>query len=246
MFEVWRLAYTISNENQPWATKAVPNVKKVLTVAASGDQALFYKLAGAEIVDTFDITANARVIQDIKYVAVKNIDWTDYPVLLEKLHFKTGHDIKSVLNDFNLWNSMPDETRKIIEKKGSEYTIGQGLAPSTHPENIPTKDDYAKLKGMLTGPFSFVLSDIASLKLKANQTYDIINISNIFDFCHEEQAQKKILDNLSEYLNANGRIAYLPQCQKIKYDNLRTEKVFYEKTLSYDKNTQMILFQKTR
>ena len=59
-------AYTISNENQRWATQVVPNVKKVLTVAGSGDQALFYKLSGATIIDTFDITCNARAIQDIK------------------------------------------------------------------------------------------------------------------------------------------------------------------------------------
>ena len=84
MLDVKQLsAYIISNENQRWATRVVPNIKRVLTVTGSGDQALFYKLAGAKIVDTFDITPNAGVIQDIKYNAVKHLDRDEYTRLLE-------------------------------------------------------------------------------------------------------------------------------------------------------------------
>jgi len=237
-------AYVVSNENQRLTTNFVPNVTDVLTVAGSGDQALFYKLAGARVVDTFDITPNARVIQDIKYAAVKSVPVDEYKSLLCQLRC-LSNDIMSVPQMVKLKQFLTKESRERIEQKKSQYIFGIGPNVDMHPENIPTPEEYEKLKNILEKPFVFILSDLESLGVKLNQKYDLINISNIFDNCYDTQTQTKILHDLSDHLKIGGRIAYLPQYKRFKYQNLKLPKLVYEKTLKHNQE-EMILFQRTR
>ena len=106
-------AYVISNENQRWATSAIPNAKSVLTVTGSGDQALFYKLSGATIVDTFDVSHNAGLIQDIKFCAIKHIKHpSKYVDLLNALHI--GDNIYTIPQMHKLIPYLTDTSRKTI------------------------------------------------------------------------------------------------------------------------------------
>ncbi len=237
-------AYTISNENQRWATTVIPDVKKVLTVAGSGDQALFYKLAGAKIVDTFDITCNARVVQDMKFVAIKNMNPVEYKELLIKTHRSDGAALEFFLCD--MWNLLPDETQKIIQNGKFDMIFGCGLDASFYPENIPTPKEFEKLRKVLNKPFGFIWSDLESLSIKLTKKYDVINLSNIFDYCPDAKMQVKILDELSAHLTKNGRIVYLPQKQKFDYKALVLPMLAYEKTVVYDNQNKMIIFQRTR
>ena len=237
-------AYTISNENQRWATQVIPDAKKVLTVAGSGDQALFYKLAGAKIVDTFDITCNARVIQDMKYVAIKNMNPVEYKDLLIRAYRTDGAELESILSD--MWTSLPDKTGEIIQKSRFDMVLGFGLNANFYPENIPTAEEFARLRKVLTKPFYFIWSDLESLSGNLTKKYDVINISNIFDYCSNAETQVKILDELSAYLTKNGRIVYLPQKQRFSYKKLVLQNLAYERTEVYDHQNKMIIFQRTR
>ena len=241
-------AYTISNENQRWATSVVPNVQSVLTVAGSGDQALFYKLAGATIVDTFDITPNARVIQDIKYAAIKNIKQTKYQDLLVALHY--AQKILSVPQMHKLRKYLPKESRDIVERKTNINIFSCGLPAYVYPENIPTDAEYHKLKEILTEPFSFIQTDLAGLSTKISKKYDIINLSNIFDYCYSNKEQAKILTDLSKHLNLGGHIVYTPQMPRFDYKRVQMScgnniELAYKKTLKAS-DTTLILFQRTR
>ena len=237
-------AYTASNENQRWATNVVPGVKSVLTVAGSGDQALFYKLSGAKIIDTFDITCNARVIQDIKYAAIKNMKREDYVDLIAHLHRADGNAIEFFASD--LFHFLPDETREIIKNSKFDMVFGCGLNINSYPENIPTDAEYAKLQKSLNKPFNFIWSDLESLSASLTRKYDLINISNIFDYVHNGLTQAQILHELSKHLNKNGRIAYLPQIHRFSYKNVNLPHLVYERTEKDNNHTRMVIFQRTR
>ena len=250
-------AYVISNEDQRWATNVIPNIKKVLTVTGSGDQALFYTLAGATVVDTFDITVNARAIQDIKFAAIKNIPLGEYIQLLNDLRLR--FDFLNTPTMQKLLPLLPKDTRKIINQGKHDYMFCSGLGTTEYYENIPKIPEYIKLRNTLTKPFNFILCDLFDLSAKISGKYDFINLSNIFDYCYDAETQAKILSGLTDHLNIGGHIAYLPQMQRFAYDKVRiispNKAVLKYETTKENKtakitqrpiDTKMILFQRTR
>lgn len=250
MLDVKQLsAYIISNENQRWATRVVPNIKRVLTVTGSGDQALFYKLAGAKIVDTFDITPNAGVIQDIKYNAVKHLDRDEYTRLLVNLYGTA--DIMSIPQMKRLARFLTKPSRKAIKNNKSTEIFTAGLTVSDYPENIPSDREYLKLRKLLSKRFSFIRSDISDVDMKLRAKYDLINISNIFDTIPDASYQAAVLANLSDHLKVGGRIVYLPQAAQFIYkkippiNSFNGAKLVYEYTKKH-KGTELISFQRVR
>ena len=92
-------AYTVTNEDLRAETAlTAENARRILTVAASGDQALFYLLSGAEHIETFDITYAAKVIQEIKFAAIRQqMSYSDYIHILENIqHVNKIIDIEPV------------------------------------------------------------------------------------------------------------------------------------------------------
>lgn len=246
MYVNYMPAYIISNENQRWATNAVPNVKSVLTVAGSGDQALFYTLSGAKTVNTFDITYNARIIQDIKFAAIQHINRQEYKDLLEKIYRTKNTNVISILQSYNLWDFLTSQSREALTQKKSLVPFSCGLNIHRYPENIPTDDEYTVLKNTLKEPFDFAWSDLLALPLRLHTTYDLINISNIFDYVYDGDVQVKILDELSEHLNVGGRIVYLPQISRRDYEKLERPKIAFEKVIFGKNRAKMVVFQKTK
>lgn len=216
-----------------------------MTVAGSGDQALFYKLSGAKIIDTFDITCNARAIQDIKCAAIKNLTLEEYKELLIKLH-RERTNVKTLPEIQSLWQFLPPETQEIIEINKSKGMFGFGIDANYYPENIPTETEYIKLKNILDEPFNFIWNDLESISINLTEKYDLINLSNIFDYIHNGQTQLMILNNLSEYLNKNGHIVCLPQSKRYSYKKVCLPKLVYERTEKDDKHTKAVIFQRIR
>ena len=249
MFLEFGSAYTISNESQRWATSAVPNIHRVLTVAGSGDQAIFYKLAGAKIVDTFDITHNAGVVQNIKYAAIKKMDTPDdYKDFLVDLFYTT--DVMSMPQMKNLKRHLTKYSRRTIDVNSGTQMFCTGLDANAYPENIPTDSEFEKLKTILNKPFRFIQSDLENVHAKIHGKYDLINLSNIFDYCYDGRTQAQILISMAKHLNVGGHIVYLPQMPRFKYTDVHIKtksgiELNYQDTKSY-RDTKMILFQRTR
>lgn len=248
-------AYIISNEHQRWATQAVPNVKSVLTVAGSGDQALFYKLSGAQVVDTFDININASIIQDIKCTAIKNLNRDEYIDLLTRIYRADGDHVIIIPQICRLWEFFSSKTRETLlnNRFGMMFSAGHDIF--AYQENIPTDDEYKKLGKLLDKKFNFIWTDLAKLGTKLQRKYDLINISNIFDYYQNGSDQIKILKELSEYLNINGHIVCLPQRFNYPLDikyfrEISIQKnipnLMYEKMLTDGRFTKMFLFQKVK
>ena len=250
-------AYIISNVNQRWATSVVPNVKSVLTVAGSGDQALFYKLAGAESIDTFDVNIKAGIIQDIKCTAIKNLNREEYIDLLARLYGADGDRIITTPQICRLWNLFSPDTQQALLNNRSERMFSEVFDVFDYQENIPTDYEYKKLGRLLDKKFNFIWRNIDYLGTKLQRKYDLINVSNIFQYYQNGTSQIRILKELSEYLNINGHIVCLLETLKFNYPldmkNFREiviqEKIpnlMYEKMLTYGRFTKMYLFQKVK
>ena len=202
-FSKYSPAYIATNEALRWETSLFPNPQRVLTVAGSGDQALFYKLAGAKHIDTFDVSYCAHVIQDIKTTAIRNIPHSAYKDLLFDL-YQTAHatDIDRL---FPLLLKLPTDTLDFVRQMDGCRLFNCGESPIGILGNKLNDDEYRKLQLCVPKSFNFIWSDIASLPKKLRHKYDIINISNILGYIHPEN-RISILSSLSPYLHPDGRI----------------------------------------
>lgn len=244
-------AYTISNEDLRWATTQIPNSARVLTTAGSGDQALFYKLAGAHNIDTFDISGYARVIQDIKTTAIKILPREEYIQLINELHTTRGaHPVKHLPE---ILHSLPGPSIDIMRKYPDSQMFAAGCAAKDYPYNLPTESEYKRLQSDITEPFNFILSDLGELHTKINTEYDLINLSNIFDKCYDGEQQGYILANLVRHVRVGGHILYLPQHQRYNYNDIKFTwksgiEVTYKNTIVNPQNrfAQIIVFERTR
>lgn len=226
-------AYAISNENQRWITSRFQNAKRILTVAGSGDQAMFYAINGATHIDTYDITHFAHVIQDIKTTALKVLNHQEYCELVESLCGLYGDYTKAKHID-KVLPHLPSASKQILAQHGKYASFNRGVM---YPEHLPTMSEYTRMQTQITKPFNFIHAPLNKLHEQINGQYDIINISNIFDFVPAPE-QSKIMLNLLPHLNVGGRFLYIAQSSgcdysKIKYENPNSGIRFeYEGTFS--------------
>ncbi len=247
-------AYTVSNEDQRWATAVFPNAKRILTVAASGDQALFYRLNGATHIDTFDITHFAHGIQDIKTTAIKMLTYEEYIKLLLDLNHANDNEMQ-IHNMDKIAQQMPSDSAKLLTAPAPMMgRFNAGIASLKFKDQFPTKAEYARLQATINQPFPFVHSALHDLHKNVSGGYDIINTSNIFDKGYEAPEQSKIIANMLPKLAVGGRLLYLPQCQRFDYKNIKyTDKntgmqLQYEGTINHptDRWSKIISLQRTR
>lgn len=196
-------AYVVTNENLAHTTGLTKNVPhdNVLTIAGSGDQALFYKLSGAKNIDTFDISAFAKTISDIKVAALQSkMPYEQYNKMLNDLH-RAPHHTQVNGMDMVLPNLSPDSIQTLKSMDGYKI-FSNGLGTELHPSLTPTS--YEQLQSQVQTPFPFIWSDAVNVHTKLDKQYDVINLSNIFEW-----APKKIeptLLNLRQHVRPGGFI----------------------------------------
>ena len=242
-------AYTITNENWRWAREITRGAQHILTVAGSGDQALTYRLVGAKTVDTYDITKCAGIIQEIKTAAIPVIPRDEYYQLLRELRYSANP-----LNMFSMTHVVPrlrPQTIDLMHSRIGVINFSRGASVDAYPQNQFTDDEYKHLQQIIRGPFEFFNCDITELNLRAIKKYDLIDISNIFDYGYERRDQIDILARLTKCLTHGGRIVSMPQSSNISYDKfkieLKTGEVLqHEKTERKTCFDRMHVFQRTR
>ena len=201
-FSQYSPAYVVTNEPLEWETRLTPNANSVLTVAGSGDQALFYKLAGAKYIDTFDVSYCARAIQDIKTTAIRNISRRAYQELLFEL-YQTAYaaDADGL---FPLLFNLPKDTLDFIRQMDECRIFGYGGNLSHYTFN---RAQYRKLQSCIPEFFNFIWSDITTLHTKLNKKYDVINLSNILDYLQYDE-RNKVISKMSQFLTYGGHIVF--------------------------------------
>lgn len=206
-------AYLKTNEN---LRKTVPafkgNLKDILTVAASGDQSLFYALNGAKNIDTFDQTYCAKAVMDLKTVAVQKFSYNEYCGVIRDLFNVSGADVLDVQGVPELVAAMPKESAEFIRRMSQNNIFGMGAIGRYDFSNNLTEEEFNKVKQMGIKPFNFIWSDIADLHTHLTKKYDVINVSNIFEWVEMKTPDPRwsahqivsIMKNLYPYLKPNG------------------------------------------
>ena len=197
-------AYITTNEDLRESLRLMPkNCKNVLTVAASGDHPLFCSLHGAEHVDTFDISYNAKLIMDIKTVAIGLLNRDEYARMLENLWWRD--DALTAPHMEQVSKYLPGTEYDYLCSKRGFRLFNRDAWEGRESEYLPTVSEYEKLQKIVKEPYSFTQTDIADLSVYLTDKYDFMHFSNIFDYIYEEYQWKVIMPLLNN-VNVGGRV----------------------------------------
>lgn len=254
-FSYYSPSYVLTNEDIRWVSNLTNgNGKRVLTVAASGDHPMFYAMRGATDIDTFDISFCAKVAMDIKTAAIKKLSRDQYIQLLDNMH--NAKDMSQIPYITELMPNIPQNSAYFIQQMNNYPIFSNGLNPSSYQEIIPTDAEYNQMRNAVQKPFKFIWTDIKSLHTHLLHEYDIINLSNIFEYmtpqqihqtlaalrCHVRRGGTIIAQTGSWGIHRNNR-AYYDASQKFK----RWARVGYIRQDKNKANSEMIvILQRTR
>lgn len=225
-------AYHTTNEPVDEWLPMTPVLKpRVLTVAASGDQPLMYKSAGASHIDTFDITFNACAVMDFKTSALQLTETiAEYQDMVGNLINLDELDTIGTRQHaafMRIIDNMPQRTRQlmqnIIRKNLYQDAFSQHTARKLHFPTDATQ--FQEMKACAEKPFNFIWADLINVHHFINDTYDIINVSNIFDhYLWYKNSPKSVLDsikNLWSHLRGGGYMF----CTSTSEENIITIKL---------------------
>lgn len=198
-------AYHTTNEPiTQWHPMTPISKPRVLTVAASGDQPLMYAANGATHIDTFDITANACAVMDFKTSALKlTANFTEYHDMVGNLiHLDELDNIgtRQHATFMRIVDNMPPRTRGLMQSIIRTHYYHDAFSQHTsHKLRFPVDDDqFAKLKARNPQHFNFIWADLINVHNYINGTYDIINVSNIFDhYLWYKESPKSVFDAIT-------------------------------------------------
>ncbi len=202
-FGLYSPAYATTNEDWRFAMHELkPTGKSVLTVAASGDQPIAFRLSGARDIDAFDTTYFAKVIMDIKTSALQTMDCTQYKNMVAEL--RNARSSRDITAYDKIKPACPRETLTAIRQMDGcrIFSMGTGI----RDEYLPNEAEYNAAKQVVRKPIRFIWSDLENLHTKLNKKYDLIYLSNIFEYYHDTNKITKTLNNLYPFLNENGEI----------------------------------------
>ncbi|MDR0726657.1 MAG: DUF3419 family protein [Rickettsiales bacterium] len=205
-FSEYAAAYTITNED----LRSVIGIKdvnkaRVLTIAGSGDSPIFYRIAGAKNIDTFDLSYCAKVVMDIKTAAINVLNHNQYIEMLNGMHSAEHTDKIPYFQKISGYLSK-DVRNFLFEMQGCKI-FSNGLRPSNYSQYMPTLDEYSKMQKLISSPFNFKLAVITEVNKQLKGTYDVINLSNVFQYINDVDIITNILENLNPHLTKKGLIA---------------------------------------
>lgn len=240
-FSQYSPSYVVTNEDVRWVSETTHNTaKRVLTTAGSGDHPIFYKLNGAEIVDTFDISFCAKVIMDIKTTAIKQLSRDQYINLLNKMY--KANRLSSIPHMKDLAQEIPLLSAYFIKQMDSYQIFAKGNEPSCYKYIFPTYAEYSAMKQLITSPFNFIWCDLMNLHSKLIGKYDVINLSNILEYSSAKEIENVLL-SLKPHLSKDGLII----AQTGKWGSfLRTQKTFCKLSENFKNWAKIYVAQKDK
>lgn len=239
-------SYPTTNEPIQWELRFTRNNgARVLTVAASGDQPLFYAGAGAEHVDTFDIVCASRVIMDFKTTALQNMNDQTYANTIKHMH--NLDNAKNLHMFMETVDGMPAATRELM-RYYLDYRKNIFERGFINDRVIPTRHEYEMMQKNIRAPFNFAWTDIRDLHKYLDQKYDVINISNILEYLPEPYDIQNTVSSLIPFLRPGGKIIANVMASNPGHimNALTWVKNTKSQLLKYDFRFKTILIQKSR
>ena len=223
LFNAIGQTFLFTNEN---VSGYVDNIKqnldgaRVLSVCASGDHAFTFYGAGAKQVDTFDINYAQKMVYELKNTMIRKLPYHEFLVFFySKEAFFNRKIIAPIWNNFSdalkiylevFYSANLSHARRMfvygraINNPGIQYTV--------------SKKQYDLLKSKLPTGINFMHTDLETLPQKINTKYDLVVLSNIFDYMYldapsTQAALMKFYENIllpivKNNLNPGGKIAF--------------------------------------
>ncbi len=196
-------AYPTTNEDWRFAMSELnPAGKSVLTVTASGDQPIAFAISGATKIDTFDTSYFARVIMDLKTSAIQTLDHGQYGQFVSEL--RDTKSVRDIRGYDKIATVCPKQTIVVARQMAGCKIFNAGTG--TCSEYMPTDQEYNIAKQKITGPMNFIWSDLQNLCRELNQEYDIIYLSNIFEYFTSKKKISSVLHSLYPFIKNGGEI----------------------------------------
>lgn len=183
--------------------------KTVLTVSASGDQLLNSLVAGANVVDTFDINRYSPLFQNLRLYSVKYLESDLALSFLNKLD-------KNIYFKFN--KNLPVKEKQFFDYLFNNFDINYIYDTLFYLQTIDNKKinnyfnkevlDYirGRVDGVLLKHYS---CNMYSLPNFMDKTYDAIYLSNISYYQKNMDKFLNFINYLKQnYLNEGGKIYY--------------------------------------
>lgn len=213
--------YLFSNENvSGYLSELDLNRKSVLSVAAGGDHAFECLLRGASFVDVYDINYAQKVVVELKTHMIKSLPYEDFM----DFFFSTSgffnreiiepiwHKFSPELNIFMSWYyALGDAAARRMFVYGRSTCVIEDFDQISY---LSCRENYDKLAKILPNKINFVHSEVHQLTKKTDKQYDVVLMSNIFDYTYDqlwetgaafEHCYNKLLKPLAERnLSSNG------------------------------------------
>ena len=175
-----------------------------LTVAASGDHPLYCSLYGAKDVDIFDITPNAKLIMDIKTIAINLLNRDEYIKMLENLWWRDDALTAPYMDKVSA--KLPDQEYNYLCSIRGTRLFDKDVWNGCDSKYLPTDIEYKNLQKIIKKPYNFIQTNITELSGHLTKSYDLIHLSNIFDHIDCPDEHWRILYPLLKHVNVGGRV----------------------------------------
>lgn len=214
--------YLFTNENISGYLDRLSDMNgaRVLTVASSGDHVFEAYLSGASHVDAFDINSYQRNILELKTHMIRALPYSDFmDFFFDKKNFFNQQILAPITSDFS--RELTYFMQKCSVASNGMFRYNNSTAPDYELRHIRYICDsalYYRLREILTDKIKFHHCKIDRVSAKFKQDYDLIMLSNIFDYMYHDVPTKelrfsKYYNNIlcplaSKNLNDNGRICF--------------------------------------
>lgn len=181
--------YLFTNENVYGTLKTAGDLanKKILTVGASGDHVFESYLLGAGEVHTFDINSNQKNVIELKNHMIRNLPYANFMDFFFSTDNFFNQNILTPIRH-KLSNNLQNFLKKCSDKdicKNFKYR-----APFTSEyeikrvQYISNESNYNTVRDRLPEQIPFLHCSLSQLANTTTQKYDLILLSNIFDYLY--------------------------------------------------------------
>lgn len=228
-----------------------PAGKTALAVAGSGDMPLFLTAYDAVHVDTFDISYNARVIMDIKtYMCQQQMYFCDYASVLRDLW--GAYDVLKCKSSNIVCKAVSNDMLKYLDGMRGCKIFARSVINEFR--FCPTASEFDALRQKVRERYNFIWSDLFDVCGQiTDKSYDIIYLSNVFQYVYNTKDIVNVLSDLRNHLNPNGMMVVDSLLPNLKGTSVQRMKNYHEvgqiisswAEMIYDKNA-MSLFLKMK
>jgi S-adenosylmethionine:diacylglycerol 3-amino-3-carboxypropyl transferase len=195
--------------------------KRVLTVAASGDQIINAYLLGAKKVVGFDVNPKACNLSQLKIIALKKLGFSDFKMFFSTFDYKVYTELRAFLDvktksffdglykEFNFNGKDILASRYVQKRNFSSY--------SAYNFYLKNKKSYEKAKKAIGSKnTAIVRSNITEISNRLDEKFDLVNLSNVPNYFASQYPNgkdprlfiNKVLLPLNRVLAKRGKVIF--------------------------------------